>query len=597
MNAEDSNTKKAAPEPLAAREQRDFRRAMLNLMEDLNDTVGELKKFSLAIEHSVNGIIIADKNGVIEYVNPTLEKNSGYSKDDLTGRHMRNHIFAGLSNERYEELVAEVLTGNTWRETVKNKKKTGGYYWCDTSVHQISNERGEITHSLIIQEDVTEKIRSEERLRHLVVYDELTGLFNRSHFTELLNESMTSSGPCGGTGVLLLSDIDQFKFFNETYGHGTGDYMLKCLANLFNDIVKDACAERSAKVGCKPYIGRVGGDEFAVFMPSMDSGEAVKVAERLRLAVEEYRFENLDVSSSISIGIVVYSEHGAEAKGLMAKADAARFRAKMMGRNRCHLYRPEDEDIEKMRSKLDWREKILAAIKNGRFEPWLQPIMDIKDNSVSHYEVLARMIETDGSVIFPGSFVDVAEWFGIITAIDRIIIEKALRHLAGVGNSVNLSINLSGKELGDEDLLSFLKSKISRAGADARRIIFEITETAAISNIEPAVKFVKALKSMGCKFALDDFGVGFTSFTYLKKLMVDYIKIDGAFIRKLHENADDQVFVKAIIDVARGLGIKTIAEFVEYEEALNLLKILGADYAQGYLIGKPAPVRDIVKIA
>lgn len=597
MDANDAEIKAEAAEVIAARERehKDFRTAMLSLFEDLHETSEEVKRLSLAIEHSVNVIVIAGEDGSIEYLNPVFEKKVGYSKDDLTGRQMREYLFGELSDEKYQELLGAALSGKTWRGMVRNRRKYGGYCWFDADVCMASDESGKAARFLIVMEDVSEKMLSEARLKHLVVYDELTGLFNRAHFMNMLGESLASSEPCGGLGVLLLFDMDQFKFFNETYGHGTGDYMLKSLANLFNDVLEGAYADTGAKKACKPYIGRVGGDEFAVFLPSMDAGSAMKIAELLRVRVEDFRYESLDVSSTVSIGAAVYPEHGTAVKDLLTKADAARYRAKEAGRNRCHLYRPEDQDLEKMHSKLGWREKIVAAVKEDRFEPWFQPILDIRQNRVSHYEVLARMIEADGSIVFPGSFVDVAEWFGIITSIDRIIIEKALAHLARAGNGVNMSINLSGKELGDEGLLAFLRLKITETGADAAKVIFEITETAAIANIEQAVEFVKSLKSLGCKFALDDFGAGFTSFTYLKRLMVNYIKIDGAFVRRLHENADDQIFVKAIIDVARGLGIKTIAEFVEYEESLDILKTLGADYAQGYLIGKPAPSGDIIK--
>lgn len=584
-------------EQLAAckRDHRDFRVAMLSVMEDLSETTEELKKLSMAIEQSVSIVSITDRGGKIEYINPIFDEKTGYSKDEAIGRQSKDLMFGEIADEQYEELLSTVLSGKIWRGRVKNKRKTGGYYWCNTDVCPIKNESGEITHFLISQEDITERMRSEERFQHFARYDALTGLLNRSRFMKLLGEWMDSSGKRGATGVLLLSDMDQFKFFNETYGHGTGDYILKNMANLINDVVEKAYEENAPKGADKPFIGRVGGDEFAVFLPSANGSQGIGIAERIRLAVEGFDFEEADISITVSIGAALYPEHGMEIKELLTKADVARYRAKEMGRNRCHLYRPEDQDLDKAHSKLQWKEKILKALKGGRFEPWFQPILDIKANRVNHYEVLARMIEEDGSVILPGSFVDVAEWFGLITSIDRIIIEKTFNHQAQLDKSIDLSINLSGKELGDEELLFFLKSKMSETGVDPCRIIFEITETAAISNLELAVKFVKALKSIGCKFALDDFGVGFTSFTYLKKLMVDYIKIDGAFIRRLHENADDQVFVKAIVDVATGLNIKTIAEFVEHEGALKILKRYGGDYAQGYFVGRPAPFSNIVK--
>lgn len=576
-------------------EHRDFRVAMLSVLEDLNETTEELKKLSMAIEQSVSIISITDRGGKIEYINPIFDEKTGYSKEEAIGRQSRELMFGEIVDERYEELLATVLSGTIWRGMVKNKRKTGGYYWCNTDVSPIKNESGEITHFLISQEDITERIRSEERFQHLSRYDPLTGLLNRSCFMKSMSEWMDSSEKPGDTGVLLLSDMDQFKFFNETYGHGTGDYILKNMANLINDVVERAYGEDIMTGAQKPFIGRIGGDEFAVFLPLVNGSQGMRIAEIIRQAVEGFNFEETDISITISIGVARYPEHGMEIKELLTKADAARYRAKELGRNRCHLYRSEDQDLDKAHSKLQWKEKILKALKGNRFEPWFQPILDIKANCVSHYEVLARMIEEDGSVILPASFVDVAEWFGLITSIDRVIIEKALNYQVQLGAAICLSINLSGKDMGDEELLSFLKSKISEAGADPRRVIFEITETAAISNLELAVNFVKALNSIGCKFALDDFGVGFTSFTYLKKLMVDYIKIDGAFIRRLHENADDQVFVKAMIDVARGLNIKTIAEFVEQEEVLKVLKRYGGDYAQGYFIGKPAPFSEIVK--
>ena len=268
------------------------------------------------------------------------------------------------------------------------------------------------------------------------------------------------------------------------------------------------------------------------------------------------------------------------------------YRAKELGRNRIHVYRPEDRDLEKMHSRLSWREKIFKGLREDRFVPWFQPLLDLNENRVHHYEALARLISEDGLVLLPGAFIDIAERFGIIGLIDRVIIEKTMRtqaEMRRLGKDISFGINLSGKELGDADLLDFIKSKIIETGADPAGLVFEITETAAIGDLEKATRFVKSLKEIGCQFSLDDFGVGFTSFTYLKEMQVDFIKIDGSFIRKLHENPSDQVFVKAITDLARGLKIESIAEFVENEQTLELLRSFGVDYAQGYFIGKPSP--------
>jgi len=242
--------------------------------------------------------------------------------------------------------------------------------------------------------------------------------------------------------------------------------------------------------------------------------------------------------------------------------------------------------------RLKERERIQKALNDDRFEPWFQPILDLTDNKIHHYEALARMKDENGDILLPGAFIDTAERFGLIGAIDRVIIDKTMKLQAEtrrMGRELSFTINLSGKDFGDDDFLSFLHMRVKEPGANLCSPIFEITETAAVRDLNIAIKFIKALKSLGCHFSLDDFGVGFTSFIYLREMEVNYIKIDGSFIRRLHENANDQFFVKAITDVARGMGIKTVAEFVETEETLKLLKKFGVDYAQGTLIGKPAP--------
>jgi EAL domain-containing protein (putative c-di-GMP-specific phosphodiesterase class I) len=276
--------------------------------------------------------------------------------------------------------------------------------------------------------------------------------------------------------------------------------------------------------------------------------------------------------------------------------DAAVFRAKELGKNRCHLFSPEDDrGIENIHSRLRQKERILRALEEDRFEPWFQPILDLNDQQIHHYEALARMCE-DGNIVLPGAFIPTAEALGLINAIDRTITQKTIHYQANLkqhGHDLSFTINISGKHLGSEELLAFLRTTIDKSGADPSRLVFEITETAAIRDLEQAITFIKALKTLGCRFALDDFGVGFTSFIYLREMNVDFIKIDGAFIRRLHEHRHDQGIVKAIITVARDMRVKTVAEFVEQEETLNLLKKFEVDYAQGFFIGKPAPAPNI----
>ncbi|MBI5492308.1 MAG: EAL domain-containing protein [Deltaproteobacteria bacterium] len=566
---------------------------MVGTVQDITErrqTEFELKKLSTALDQSVNIIFITDVHGNIEYVNPTFEKVTGYSRQDALSQNPRILASGEIPHEKYEELWKTILSGKTWRNVQKNKRKTGGYYWCECIISPIKNERGEITHFLSVQEDITERVAAEERVKYLAQYDGLTGLINRSRFMELMDEWIGRARDRGLRGALCLMDMDQFKLLNDTYGHGAGDEFLRRVAKLLQATLERVLDSNAHEK--KPIIGRLSGDEFAVFLPFAGGDEAAGIADRLRAAVGEFRWAEVSVSLTISIGIALYPGHGSTTKELFTKADTAMFRAKELGRNRSYIYRPEDKDLEQMHSRLHWKEKILKALMESRFEPWFQPILDLKTNTVNHFEALARLKDEDGAILVPGAFIDIAERFGLIASIDRMIMEKTMalqaRMKAG-GRTLSFGMNLSGKDIGDEDLLSFIRSKISTTGADPNDLVFEITETAAINDFARAVQFIKSLKSLGCHFALDDFGVGFTSFNYLKEMQVDYIKIDGSFIKKLHENPDDQVFVKAITDVAKGLKIKSVAEFVETEDTLRLLREIGVDYAQGYLIGKPAP--------
>jgi diguanylate cyclase (GGDEF)-like protein/PAS domain S-box-containing protein len=568
---------------------------MVGTIQDLTEARKaefELKKLSMAIEQSVNMVFITNSRGVIEYVNPMFEKVTGFAGVEAVGQTPRILSSGETPNVRYEELWSTILSGRTYRGVHKNRKKTGGHYWCNCIISPIRDEKGEITHFLSVQEDITEKMRSEERIEHLARYDGLTGLINRVRFLDLIAEWMDGPGALGAAGALLIVDMDQFKFLNDTWGHATGDEFLRRAAKVLADAAKGASAALPARPADGPMVARLGGDEFAVFLPSADEARCMDLAERLRAAIAGFSFAEASISLTASIGAAMYPEHGRDPSTLFTRADAAVYRAKETGRNRCHFYRPEDHDLEKMHSRLAWKERILRALREDRFEPWFQPILDLRDGSVHHYEALARMRDEAGGVLLPGAFIDIAEKFGLVTSIDRMIVEKTLlvqSETRRQGKDIYFDVNLSGKDLGDEDFMAFIAATITKTEADPSRLIFEITETAAISDIALAAGFIKALKSLGCRFSLDDFGVGFTSFVYLKELGVDFIKIDGSFVKRLHESPDDQLFVKAMAEVARGLGIKSVAEFVEREDTVELLKKFGVDYAQGYLIGKPSP--------
>ncbi|MEK7290143.1 MAG: bifunctional diguanylate cyclase/phosphodiesterase, partial [Planctomycetota bacterium] len=334
-------------------------------------------------------------------------------------------------------------------------------------------------------------------------------------------------------------------------------------------------------------------NEFAVFLPACNENDGMEVAEEIRKMLEKHRFVEISSHLTASIGMALFPKDGNTVKELVTKADASLSYAKELGGNRIHTYHGEDLVLEKIHTRMEWKGKIQDAIREERLEPWFQPILDLKDNQIHHFESLARMRGTNGEIIYPCSFIDTAEVFALITDIDRIIIKKVILNqlnLCKGGKSLVHSINLSILDLEDKKFLQFLRTEISSNSIDPKRLIFEITETAAVRNLDLAVNFIRELRAMGCSFSLDDFGAGFTSFRYLKEMEVDYIKIDGSLIRKLAENKHDRLFVKAIVDVAKGMGIKTVAEFVENKETVEIIREYGIDYAQGYYIGKPSPV-------
>ena len=416
----------------------------------------ENKVLSAAIEHSVNIVFIMDVKGVIKYANPMFETVTGYSNSEIIGKNPRLLASGDTPESYYEDLWSTVLSGGTWRNVLKNKKKDGEFYWCNTVISPIQDEKGHITHFLSVQEDVTERLASRKKLQYLSSYDEVTGLMNRTRFMSLMGQWINFARGAEKLGVLFLMDIDHFKFLNDTYGHAIGDESLRRFAKIIKATLKDFFKKYLPDTINDTLIGRTGGDEFVVFMPSVDIDTGMHFAEDIRRAVEGFRFKRRFGALTVSTGVVEYPAHGTEEEMLFTRVDAAMYRAKELGRNRCHLYRPEDRDLEKMQSRIQWKERILKALKEDRFEPWFQPILDLKTGVVHHYEALARMRDEEGKILLPGSFIEVAERFGIVGDIDRVIIEKTMELQAAGGSEspYSFSVNLSGMDFGDKKLLA-----------------------------------------------------------------------------------------------------------------------------------------------
>ncbi len=437
--------------------------------------------------------------------------------------------------------------------------------------------------------DISERKRIEAQLVHVANHDPLTGLFNRRRFDEELDRHLSEAQRYGLRGALLFLDLDQFKDVNDSRGHRAGDDLLTSLALLLSQRLRDT-----------DVVARLGGDEFAVLLPHADAEQANAVAKDLLEAIRSYTFVvgGAPLGITVSLEIALFPEHGLNAGELLSRADMAMYRAKEEGRNRASVFAPEGDWQAQVESRIGWHQRIREALDNDLFVLHAQPILDLATDRVSQYELLLRMVAPDGELIAPSIFLDIAERSGLIQDIDRWVVRRAIQLLGeheAAGRELRLEVNLSGKAFADRELLPMIQNELAAHRVNPANLVLEVTETAAIASIAEAQTFVHTLQAIGCGFALDDFGVGFSSFSQLKHLPVDYLKIDGSFVQDLAENAVDQHLVRAIVSIARGLGRKTIAEFVGDSESVRLLKAYGVDYAQGYHIAKPAPLPAIAK--
>ncbi|MCC8994689.1 MAG: EAL domain-containing protein [Candidatus Contendobacter sp.] len=421
---------------------------------------------------------------------------------------------------------------------------------------------------------------AENRLGWLASHDPLTKLCNRRQFNADFTRVFDQALRYDRYGALLFFDLDQFKDVNDSSGHPVGDQLLEQIAQKLQQMARKS-----------DLLARFGGDEFVLAIPEASVEQAITVAERLQEAVRSVVLHERDRRHQVSasIGIALFPNDGEEPEQVIANADLAMYQAKSKGRGRAHLFSAEDQAREQADSRVLWKEKIADALAENRFELHCQPIFEIRAGKVSHMEALLRMRDPAGRLVYPNQFIPVAEQTGLIQAIDHWVLTRAIA-IMQAHPGLRLSVNLSANALDDPLLLSDLEAQLSRQCVDPDRVTFEITETVAISSLCDAARLMRSVHKLGCRFALDDFGSGFASYAYLRQLPVDDVKIDGAFIRDLVENREDRLFVKAITDISHAMGKRVIAEFVENEAILHILGELGVDCAQGYHIGRPAPL-------
>lgn len=567
---------------------------LANHTHDLSERMDEITRQRNFVTHLLEVaqvlILTQNHNNEILMVNPYAEAITGYAPQELRGR-----PFASLLSVEEDGTKAQFLTDlqSSDREHIEVE--------CDISckdggtlniVWQHSRLKGQATDNAVILSvgmDITARKRAEMRLAWLADHDTLTGLYNRRRFAQELKEAVAAARRYGYSGALLFVDLDQFKYINDTSGHQAGDRLLQRLGEMFGTILREV-----------DVISRLGGDEFAVVLKRATANEAIQVAKKLLSHIEavDFSVDEQIHRLSASIGITLFPEYGATVEDLLARADLAMYRVKESGRGGWHLLSDQDQTQRLMRERVFWKQRVEVALKEKRFLLYAQPIMNIRTRAVSHYEVLLRMRGDDDEIIGPAQFIEVAERSGLIHPIDRMVMSDAIHYQARAlarGLPITLTVNLSAHAFNDPDLLQQLKRLLQETGLDPQKLIFEMTETAALADIAATRQLMEAINAIGCQFALDDFGTGFSSFYYLKTLPFGFIKIDGSFIHHLGERADDQVLVKAMAEIARAFGKKTVAEHVEDSATLALLADYGIDYAQGYYVGRPEPITRVLQ--
>ncbi len=438
--------------------------------------------------------------------------------------------------------------------------------------------------------DISERKRFEGKLRYLADHDALTGLFNRRRFEEELTRALAHARRYGGGGAVMALDLDGFKYVNDTLGHAMGDSLVTRLASTLQRSLRET-----------DVVARTGGDEFAVILPGASERDAGLVAEKLlsdirRTGTMVDGERHAQVTTSIGITLFAAAEE-LLSEDLLVEADIAMYDAKHAGKDRYAVYRRGEQRRERIAARQDWLSRLRQCVEDERFVLWAQPIVPICSNGIPRYELLLRMPTDDGDMISPGAFLYNAERFGMVEEIDLWVLEQAAKLLAAhqrAGTDLALSVNMSPKTLNTGRPVKHLERLLSEHDVPPGRLVVEITETAAISNMELARELARGLRELDARIALDDFGAGFATFYYLKHLEFDYVKIDGEFIRHLPDNRADQLVVKSVVDIARGLGADTIAEFVQDDRTIELLRGFQVGYAQGYHTGRPGPIEAVL---
>lgn len=556
-------------------------------VDSLNKSRAEYKRIMDAHQHLLDqlGSVVIELNsdGDICFLNRAWEKLTGYAIDESQHRSLLDFIeTSNVPGEYKSNELNSLLNGDvkSHRFEFRLKNRFNEEIWVEARF-EISPSEDHKSRSISgTIDNVTAKKKAQRDLEYLAMHDGLTGLFNRHYFETELKQFAATASRGNGPHALLYVDLDHFKIINDTLGHHHGDMVLKNIASIMLERLRET-----------DILSRIGGDEFALLLPNTDENAALLFAQDICQLLDNYQCKIDDQVFKIncSIGVAQISQSESSAEEYMKQADIALYAAKKQGRNLAHLYDINDQHSSALKASLEWARRLQQAVADDNLVLYFQPVVDIASRKTVYYEALVRLT-IDDRIVSPGEFIPALERDGDMSLLDRQVIRKAIKYLKDYPKLEKIAINLSAQGFSDERLVPLISDKLKQYNINGSRIIFELTESASLSNISATKRIVAKIAELGCEFSIDDFGTGFSTFNYLKQLPAQSVKIDGSFVIELANNPVDQALVKAIYEVATALGKKTVAEFVENEETLLLLEQIGINYAQGYHLDKPKPV-------
>jgi len=554
----------------------------------LNSLFEEKERAQVMLRSIGEAVIATDASGVVEYLNPIAEHLTGWCEAEAVGQPIDKifKIIDGGRHNRSDNLVARCLQQDcpfSQEQDIVIISRDGQEYVVEETVAPLRGSQGKLLGVVIVFRDVTQQRHVTKELAHYAGHDSLTGLVNRREFMQRLERTVMTSKSAATQHVLCFIDLDQFKIVNDSVGHVAGDELLRQIAALFLEKVRD-----------RDTLARLGGDEFALLLNNCPLEKGMLIAESIIAELRDFYFvwEGQSFQIGASIGLVLITDEAESAAEILSQADQACYSAKAAGRNRVYVFQVKGNGLTRQHGEIINATSLSSAIVQQRLllydQPMISLVADRKD--VPHHELLLRLIDVGGDIILPGAFIPAAERFGLMAAIDRWVIHTAFKHYSAVFSATpdtEITINLSVNSLNDESLVDFVRQQFADSSIPPQRVCFELTETVAIQNLNQVKRFIGEMKKVGCLLSLDDFGSALSSFSLIKKLPVNYLKINGSLVLGMLNDPVDHSLVEAINTIAHNKGIRTIAKWVERDAITERLADIGVDYAQGYAVRPP----------